>query len=126
MRRTSLFALATGILAAQSFSLNQIYICDSGRTKLKVVGCSGAKDTDLCGVQHLNTAGTAEASPRTSEYRKSITEKLQSCQLQPKAVAAAPKAPTTPAAPAPQQQQAARPPAPPPAPSGPKAPVQTV
>ena len=128
MKPALLLALSAGLLQAQSFSLNQIYICDSGRTKLKVVGCSGDKDTDLCGVQHLNAAGIAEISARTSEYRSALTQRLQSCQRQPKtpppAAVVKTHEPVAPGAGASGQAQTARPPVTQPQPA--RLPVQTV
>ncbi len=89
---------AAGTIAgagAQTFSLNAVYSCANGRTKVKVTGCTGTGDTDLCGVQHLNGAGTAEISPKTSENCKSLAAALQSCQLQPKTPPAVPTPPAT-------------------------------
>ena len=58
-------------MTAQSLALSEIYSCRNGSVKLRVTGCTGSDDTGLCGVQHLNAAGTAEISPKTSEPRKS-------------------------------------------------------
>jgi len=92
---TVLAIASSGILAAQSLAVNEIYSCNNGSIKLRVTGCTGSDDTDLCGVQHLNAAGTAEISPKTSQSRKAVLQTLQACQLQSqvqqKATAAAPK-----------------------------------
>ncbi len=107
-----LFASALS-LSAQTFSMNAFYSCDSGRTKVKVTGCTGTGDADLCGVEHLNTAGTAQIGPKTSEYYKSIAARLATCQLQPRTppAATAPHPPASqPAAPQQAPQAIAAPP----------------
>jgi len=48
LRTTVALVIAfSGILAAQSLAVNEIYSCNNGSVKLRVTGCTGTEDTDL-------------------------------------------------------------------------------
>src|SRR5262245_50715142 len=77
---TVCMACASGLHAQRpELQFNTIYSCENGRAALRVIRCTGERDSDLCGLQHPTRSATAETGPRTSESRGALREKLRSC-----------------------------------------------